>query len=50
MYMDVFQTWVNLLKDKYNIDALILSIDYSKWLLIRNNYLLNDILIDYINI
>lgn len=29
MYMDVFQSWINLLKDKHNIDALILSIDYS---------------------
>ncbi|KAG2208240.1 hypothetical protein INT47_006095, partial [Mucor saturninus] len=29
MYMDVFITWIELLKTKYNINALILSIDYS---------------------
>lgn len=30
MYMDVFITWIELLKTKYNINALILSIEYSK--------------------
>lgn len=30
MYMDIFITWIQLLKEKYNINALILSVDYSK--------------------
>ncbi|CEP11952.1 hypothetical protein [Parasitella parasitica] len=29
MYMDVFQNWIHLLKENHNINALILSIDYS---------------------
>lgn len=29
MYMDVFQNWIHLLKEKHNINALILSVDYS---------------------
>lgn len=30
MYMDVFQNWIHLLKEKHNINALVLSVDYSK--------------------
>lgn len=29
MYMDVFQNWIHLLKEEHNINALILSVDYS---------------------
>ncbi|KAI8644119.1 Alpha/Beta hydrolase protein [Parasitella parasitica] len=29
MYMDVFQNWIHLLKENHNINALILSIEYS---------------------
>ncbi|KAI9267013.1 Alpha/Beta hydrolase protein [Helicostylum pulchrum] len=29
MYMDVFIDWIELLKKKYNINALILSVEYS---------------------
>ncbi|CAO0803204.1 unnamed protein product [Mucor circinelloides] len=29
MYMDVFQNWIHCLKEKHNINALILSVDYS---------------------
>jgi hypothetical protein len=30
MYMDVFQNWIHLLKENHNINALVLSVDYSK--------------------
>jgi hypothetical protein len=35
MYMDIFQTWVHLLKENHNINALILSVDYSKNLTVK---------------
>lgn len=29
MFMDVFLKWLSLLKEKHNMNALILSIEYS---------------------